>query len=187
MGYRGRNGRYCSYENTGLKGIVDRSLVGFMDKDLYKNVPRSLIFIPNLKDQVMESLWTEGWRGETWFYKDHRILFSWKSWLEAFPEAIFILVRRNEIAIMESCLATTYVRRKVGLQSKLGWILWIRKYLARIWEIEKETTRWREIWPASFICSSNCDSVKGLIEELGLNWNSEDYDKVVHPNLWRPK
>lgn len=55
-----------------------------------------------LRSAVLQELRKQGYTGGPWLYKDVKLVFCWRVWKEAFPEAVWVTVWRSPEAIVES-------------------------------------------------------------------------------------
>lgn len=175
MQTRGRHGRYSNYESVHFHNFLNgnRSCRPFRARGFRKHAE--------------ESLRKDGWDGKTrWFFKHHQLLFCWEDVREAYPEATWILVRRNPLAIAYSCIETAYMVKKWDISTKLGWLLWVEEHEKHRREIAKNCYA-IEVWPSEFICLGNFGPVREAVERCGLGWNEAIVKQTVEPNRWRPK
>ncbi len=117
----------------------------------------------------------------TWFCKDSRIALLWKTWNAAFPQAKWIVVKRNTNDIVESCLKTGYMRAfkdpkilsQIGKTSVVdGWKWWIEQYNERFLDIANNVSNLVTIYPERMVWNDYSE-IKRTIEWLGLEWNDE--------------
>jgi len=93
---------------------------------------------------------------QAWMIKDHRLILLWQVFHKAFPEAHWIIVRRDSAAILESCIKTGYMTAfdnrsmvdAVGVDSMVdGWKWWIEQYIERFNMMDLAGLDTHYIWP----------------------------------------
>jgi len=115
-----------------------------------------------------------------WFYKGSDACLVWPIWVKAFPEAKWIIVRRQTEDLVKACMNTGYM---TGHTESSGWKLWIQHYLDRFSEIAKSATFVRHIWPER-ILQGKFDSLETLVHDVGLNWKGQKVHDSLAPILW---
>ena len=119
--------------------------------------------------------------GNTWFYKEPKILIVWPMFEKAFPGAFWVIVRRDDKDIINSCLKTGFMR---AYRDANGWQGWIDEYKKRIDEIKASSVEYRELWPQEII-DGDLQRAIDLIDWLGLNWNPKVIKDFIAPELWK--
>lgn len=129
---------------------------------------------PLLREHVQRSIGFEagGLDGGEWFYKDHRIASTWPHWNASFPDARWIIVRRETEAIVNACLSTRYMD---GYSTREGWDAWVGWYVRRLQEIKRTAGAWREVWPSKFFAGDTTE-LREAIEWAGLTWTPRSLD-----------
>lgn len=69
---------------------------------------------------------------EPWAYKDAKLALVWPVWADAFPQAKWVLVRRDAEKIAASCVRTPFMRAFTG---SAGWLNWVARQEARFDEM----------------------------------------------------
>lgn len=68
---------------------------------------------PALRGGVERAIKAEGYAGDRpWGYKDPKLSLIWPMWRDAFPNAVWVIVRRNRDKVIRSCLATSFMARR---------------------------------------------------------------------------
>lgn len=113
-------------------------------------------------------------------YKDAKILLVWPWFNRAFPDATWILVRRDKKAIVRSCQRAPFMNR---LTYVAGWLKWVEHHEACMDDLKASGANVIEVWPDAF----DPDVFRPLVEALGLEWNEEAVRKALVPDAWHLK
>jgi len=115
-----------------------------------------------------------------WFYKGSMMCFMWPIWALAFPEARWLIVRRDDEEIARSCLRTGFMR---AFRDLTGWLWWVGEHKDRFQEMAEAGLMIREVW-AEKIVRGELREIREAINWLGLNWNEKAVIDFVAPGLW---
>jgi hypothetical protein len=113
-------------------------------------------------------------------YKDAKVLLLWRYFRAAFPDAVWVLVRREPKAIARSCLRTPFMR---GYGYMAGWLRWVQEHEVRMDDLRASGARVLEIWPDPH----EPEGFRPIVEELGLVWNEERVRAALVPGSWSMK
>lgn len=114
-----------------------------------------------------------------WFLKNHKLVYDgietwplWRLWRAAFPQAKWVVVRRDMHDIYAS-QASLYgeVREDTGAISR------------QLKALIDSGADCREIWPFQSL-SGQAEEYRGLVEWLELDWNLEKVQTFVDLSLW---
>lgn len=101
-------------------------------------------------------------------YKDAKIAITWPLWMDAFPDAVWVLVRRDDDAIIRSCMRTSFMNAHSQPE---GWRRWIDYHHDRFGEMRAALRgRLIEFWPLPSVLG-DAEIARPLVEHLGLSWN----------------
>lgn len=134
-----------------------------------------------LRERVCTAMKAQGLgEGQRWFYKGAKMCLIWPLWYMAFPNAQWIVVRRDTEDIISSCMDTGFMR---AYTTREGWTRWVHAHLNRFDEMEAAPSlSMREIWPTEMV-EGKFDNIKVAIQGLGLQWN-EKVMSFIDPVLW---
>jgi hypothetical protein len=118
-----------------------------------------------------------------WFYKGAKMSLIWTIFHNAFPKAKWIIVRRKDDDIINSCLKTGFMSK---YNDAAGWQRWIDVHKKRFMEMEENGLDVREIWPEDMI-NGNFTSIMNVVQEMGLSWNKDKILEFITPILWSHK
>lgn len=139
-------------------------------------------FVDSFRDSVVSSMLNQGWDGEnSWFYKGAKICLFWPLWVKAFPEARWVVVRRETADIARSCMKTSFMR---AYKDVTGWEKWIAVHEQRFSEMKSHIHEIREYWPEVAIegdLEPTYDMLRWLELEPAVNLISD----FISPVLWK--
>lgn len=115
-----------------------------------------------------------------WFYASSQLCLTWPIWHEAFPNAKWIIVRRDDKDIIDACMKTTYMK---AYSDASGWQSWIDKYRAKFDEM-LNIQYLSNVWPNKSI-DGNIDDLQRLIKNFELKWDAERVADFLSPILWK--
>jgi hypothetical protein len=132
--------------------------------------------------KIRNTIISEGYKeNSTWYYKGAKMCLIWPLWKRMFPNAKWIIVRRNTNAIVHSCMKTSFMR---GYRSKKGWMHWVDEHKERFLEMAEAGMDITQIWPSKMIEERDFTEAKRMIANLGLEWNEEAIMNFIEPALW---
>ena len=135
-----------------------------------------------LRRQILEALQKQGLQeGQQWFYKGLKMTLAWPLFAAAFPEAQWVMVRRDAEDIVNSCLRTRFMRAYNTRSGWLGWVAHHEKCLEQMVDAGLDT---HEIWPQRMV-AGDFKGMQALINKLGLTWKEKEVVNFVDPGLWR--
>jgi len=123
----------------------------------------------------------EGFRYGSWFYKSAGLALTWPVWVQAFPKAKWVVVRRMDKDVVNSCMKTGYMN---SYNSEDGWHSWLETYKRRFYELHAHVYNVREVWPSRFVVG-DFSEIRDVIEWLGLQWKEDKVKAFIKPQLWR--
>ena len=105
----------------------------------------------------------------------------WPLWHNAFPEAQWIIVRRDPMDIVNSCMRTGFMR---GYGTPVGWRYWVMEHEKRFSEMKDAGLDVREVWPQKMI-NGEFSEMESVVKELGLEWDEKKAVEFICPDLWK--
>lgn len=138
--------------------------------------------IPNsFASQALEIMQAEGYTTGQWFYKGSLMSLMFPVWDFAFPNAKWIIVRRRDDDIVESCLHTAYMNafdkeeniKAVGAtDTKDAWYWWVRQHNRRFVEMVEKGINCKQVHPERMVFG-DYSQIYEMLEWLGLKWDSK--------------
>lgn len=190
-----RYNRKGMFENTEVRNQILKPFLKSMGYDPMgqKPLPNINAVIAKSKDQELTKDWSghvlrifkrHGYDGDSrWYYKEPKVCLVWPIWHAAFPEADWVIVRRDAEDIVRSCLKTSFMRAYSG---RSGWLGWVSEHEARFEEMVDAGLKIQEVWPQRMI-NGDFTGIQNVVNNLGLEWDDKILQKVkefVEPKLW---
>jgi hypothetical protein len=113
----------------------------------------------DLGDRVKEAIKGQGYEGGKWFYKGAKLCLIYPVWVQAFPNAKWIIVRRKDEGIVSSCMRTSFMRRR-GTEEA-----------------------WQE--SSDRMIEGDFSEIKDAIEWCGLEWDERKVTDFIDVDLTR--
>lgn len=121
-----------------------------------------------VRDRVLEQL------EEAEAYKDAKLVLLWSLWVAAFPEARWVIVRRDREAVVRSCLRTSFMRR---FETEADWNEWADEYEARRDDLSGSVDH------VSVEPGPDPDCFRPLADFLGAQW-TDKAARVFRKEAW---
>ncbi len=135
---------------------------------------------PSLFNVIRRILEYQNYTGGLWFYKDAKISLMWQLWVEAFPDAMWIIVRRKKEDVIASCERTNFMQ----LQGVTDWNGWFDHYQMKLDEIKSSQKYVFDVWPQKII-DGDYSEISSIIGKLGLEWNEEIPKELIKKEYFR--
>ncbi len=186
------------FENTRIRNTIVKPYLRDLGMDPLGQYPlpdiTTLPIPSNLNKLVLQIMKQQGYVKGPWFYKGAKMCLIWPIWKYAFPDAKWIIVRRRDDDIINSCVRTNFMRafsretfrNAAGVSDEeAGWRWWIAQHKKRFVEMIDVGLNIKMVWPDRMV---NCDysQIMETIEWLGLKWNSEVLS-FIDPKFWHAR
>lgn len=129
---------------------------------------------------VEDIMHKQGYKRGSWFYKGTKICLMWPIWTEAFPDAKWLIIRRNDEDVIRACLRTGFMR---AFHDQSGWRMWVQHHKKRFEEMSDIGLKMKEVWTEKIV-RGELKEIKEVIKWLGLNWEEREVTNFVAPSLW---
>lgn len=174
------------FENIYLREQVNKKILNRLDVDPLgvQKLPslESLPPVHGLKEVIRTGLEENGYDHlHPWLFKDAKLTLLWPVYLEAFPNAHWIIVRRETEHIIASCLNTSFMKKQSS--DYQFWVNWANEYLTRLETLKQTQCSWSEIWSPKII-NGELDELAILVEQLGLHWQPKIAQQFINPDYW---
>jgi hypothetical protein len=113
-------------------------------------------------------------------YKDAKLLLLWPIFRRAFPNARWVLVRRDPKEIVDSCIRTPFMKKR---QFKAGWIEWVQEHEFRMNDLKESGANVCEIWPDPH----EPECFREAVEFCGLRWDQSAVRSRLVPDAWHER
>lgn len=137
----------------------------------------------NWKYLVEKAFINQGYLDGEWAIKGAKIALMWNVWNNAFPDAKWIIVRRNEDNIINSCLRTSFMN---AFNNYKDWEKWINQYKNYFKEMYENNLNIYEI-NSDKIISGDYGQLIQVVNLLNLNYNENEIKDFVDNNLFHFK
>jgi len=153
--------------------------------------PKKLVIPIDWGKRVEKLIKEDGYVDGPWMYKGAKMCLFYPVWHYAFPNAKWIIVRRKDEDIVNSCLRTGFmnafndqgkVKAVKALNDKDAWYWWVRQHNKRFVEMIEDGLNCKQIHPERMI-KGDYSQIHEMLEWLGLPWNS-DIPNFIEPKLW---
>lgn len=114
------------------------------------------------------------------FYKGPKMTLMYPLWHKAFSKAKWIIVRRRDEDIIQSCLRTGFMRAYTGRE---GWKKWVLEHEKLFIQMKEGGLDIMEVYPQRMI-DGNFEEIKSVIGWLGLTWKGKEVREFICPELW---
>ena len=131
--------------------------------------------------KVVGAILRQGYKNGPWFYKGAKMCLIWTQWHQAFPNAKWIIVRRDTKGIVESCLRTSFMR---AYKNHQGWNYWVSEHLDRFKEMHDAGLDIVQVWAGPIAKEFYYDDIKSAVEHVGLKWDQGAVDSFVDSSLF---
>ena len=172
------------FEHTRIREEVTKKILLENDCDplgVRKLPERGSLQYPSFRNTVETYLKEEGYERGPWLYKDAKLAYMPELWMREFPDAKWVLTKRNPSAIVSSCLRTHFMKQHSG--DPYFWGEWVNKTTERLQEIsEKYDTA---VIDTDRLIGGDFAEAKATVEWLGLTWDEEAVKKIVKPQHWK--
>ncbi len=134
---------------------------------------------PERKQKVFSILEKQGLKNDQkWAMKLCKATLNWQGWDAAFPEATWIIVRRNDKDIIKSCMSP-----KAAFMDKYntpdGWQWWVNEHYKRFELIQKHCNTY-EIDTDKLI-NKDFTQLRVIIDALDLKWKPDKIEAQIKP------
>lgn len=133
--------------------------------------------------RVSKIMRAQGYKNGPWFYKGAKSCLYWYLWHRAYPEAKWIVVRRDISDISRSCMQTSFMR---AYRDVIGWERWVETHEQRFRQMKTAGLQVMEVWPKRMI-DGNFTEMEKVIDWLGLEWKDSLVRAFVEPALYGRK
>ena len=174
------------FENIYLREQVNKKILSSLGADTLgvKRLPalESLPPVNGLKPVIRSGLEENGYDySRPWLFKDAKLTLLWPIYHSAFPNAHWIIVRRDTKHIIASCLNTSFM--KTHSRDHQFWAQWADEYLARLDALKSSQCTWSEIWTPKII-NGEFDELATLVQQLDLQWRTKAVQQFINPHYW---
>ena len=177
------------YEHTSLRELVNKRILSQLGCDplgIRKLPDDDLPSIDKLKATVLQLIKQDGYQGLTpWMFKEPKLLLLWSAYKESFPDATWIIVRRDKEEVVDSCLRTSFMKQHST--ERAFWEELMTEYERRMELLKQSGVKYQEIWAKDIVKPESRDVLKKLVKNLKLQWNERAVNDFYEPTVWHGK
>ena len=135
-----------------------------------------------LADTIKSIIEKDGYRQDRpWLLKDAKLTLLWPIFKKAFPDATWIVVRRDEEGFINSCLRTSFMKQHS--QDCDFWKNYAEEYRVRIEALINSGAHVLEIFSPDVI-KGNFGQFKEVVPRLGLTFRESELKEFISPDYW---
>jgi hypothetical protein len=166
------------FEHRPIRQKVVKPLLrelGFDQRGQRRLPPRGIMVPPARIARLQKAIdrRLNGGRG----YKDAKLLLLWPIFNRAFPNARWVLVRRDPKAIVASCMRTPFMK---GRPYKAGWIEWVQEHEFRMADLKASGANVVEVWPDP----NDPESFRPALAQAGCVYDEAKILAALEPSAW---
>jgi hypothetical protein len=165
--------------------IVRKMLVdlGYDPMGVRKLPPVDLqIEVQGLADIIRGIVERDGYQFNVpWLIKACKLTLLWPVFKKAFPDATWIIVRRDEEGLIDSCLRTSFMKHHSP--DRNFWKNFSEEYRIRLDALKNSGANVLEISTPEMI-SGNFDHFREAVSQLGLTYREEELMEFISPAYW---
>lgn len=193
-------GKLASGNRYNQKGMYEnREIVDKVTKPYLKDIgcdPMGQYPLPDMQDlqarqvrggickNILQIMKLHGWDEESlWFYKGAKMCLLWPVFHAIFPNAKWIIVRRRDEDIVNSCLRTGFMQ---AFRDVEGWQWWVDQHKQRFQEMHEAGLDIMEIWPEKMV-DGDYTQINQVIQWLGLEWKGREVKDFIEPKLYKSR
>jgi hypothetical protein len=180
-----RHNRKGQFENQAIRNTITKPALRAAGYDPLGQRPLPVrerwMNDPNWRERVEAVMVHEGYQDGPWFYKGAKMCLFWWEWAAAFSEATWVIVRRPDAEIIQSCLRTGFMR---AYQDAAGWQKWVDVHKVRWAEMKAAGLNVHEV-QSSRIVDGDLEEIRAVVERAGLTWNEAVVQEFIDPRLTR--
>lgn len=194
-----KNNQKGMFENAKIRNTIVKPYLESIGADKLGQYPlpdMEKVLIPvNWRKRIESVMVDEGYKRGPWFYKGAKMCLFWPVWHHAFENAKWVIVRRKDEDIVNSCVRTGFMRafsrpevlKEVGVKSEVeGWQWWVDQHHKRFIEMVGEGLNVQMIWPERMV-RGDYSQIRDMIEWLGLEWRGEEVAAFIEPKLFHSR
>ncbi len=173
------------FENDYIRDQIVKPYLASMDCDRLGQWPLpergNLKRAPKWGEDIRQVLKDDGYKEGPWYYKGAKMCLVWPTWAKAFPTAKFLIVRRRDDEIINSCLNTRFMRH---FKTESGWQKWIDWHKECFEEMLADTQMdVQEVWPEHAV-RGDMSQMRDVVKRFKLKWDEDAVRHFVTPKLW---
>ena len=140
---------------------------------------------PGLTDVIKNIIDNNGYMNDRpWLYKDAKLTLLWPYFLNAFPDAKWVIVKRDIDGFVNSCLRTHFMKQHST--DRKYWKDFAHEYEKRLQALQDSNATVFELYTPDII-AGDFSSLKDTVLQLGLKYDEDELLKFIAPVHWHSK
>jgi len=170
------------YENVVVRQSILKPMISEFGGDplgqSHFPAPSRVKEVPGLQGRVLGAL---GGNIRGLAYKDAKLALVWQAWAKAFPMAKWVLVRRDRVEIIDSCIRTSFMAAHGN--DRDAWGRWVDEQVKRFDAMKVAGLDIVEVWPRRVIRDAH--EFAPVADHCGLRFDPRAVRRCVKPDLYR--
>lgn len=137
---------------------------------------------PILANRMLHYISEQGYNQKSrWGFKEPKLTLLWPMWVDAFPNASWVILERDREAVVKSCQNTGFMARHS--KDAEYWRHFINRYDDRLQTLEntvEDVTRIK----TDQLAQGDLKALKALVDHLGLTWDEKAVSSFLDPSLF---
>lgn len=135
-----------------------------------------------LKEKLHRMIERQGYdHSQRWMYKDAKLTLLWRSFEAEFPDADWVIVRRNREAFIKSCLNTSFMVHHSS--DPKFWENYSDEYNKRLDLLQAKAQNVHEIHVEK-IFEGDLTQLKSVSNSIGIQFNKDSVNNFVDRKHW---
>ncbi len=144
--------------------------------------PDRPVAVPGLREIVYKVVHVDGYDDNgPWLYKDPILTLFWPLFADAFPAARWVIVRRDEDQIVDSCLRTAFMNQHSD--DPAFWRRFAGEYRRRLDGLAASGAAVCAVRSAD-LAAGRMDGFREVVERLGLAFREKELAAFIEPGIW---
>lgn len=137
---------------------------------------------PGLPGELVQLLQKQQYNGQMrWAYKEPKLTLLWPAFADAFPDADWIIVRRNIEDVVKSCQNTGFMAKHS--KDAEFWRHFVGRYSDRLDLLAASHHRVHEL-NADLLSAGKFHQARQIAENIGLDWHGKKATEFIDPALF---
>jgi len=177
------------YENKELRNNIIKPMLKIINADPMGQNPlpdmskisKMLNGFPAETKSNIDSIMHRQGSHDNWFFKEPKLCLLWPIIMRAYPEAHYIIARRPDELIIQSCIRTSFMKKRTTVDE---WQEWIDYHKELFMEMAVYSPDNVHVVSTLDIVKGEYDSIRMIIEKVGLKWNQKAVESFVDKKIW---
>ncbi len=145
--------------------------------------PENLPLLPGLRAAVLHEIAGQGYDGKApWGFKDPKLTLLWPIWARAFPEAVWVIPRRNNTAVINSLMRVSFMQQHST--DPHFWRMFCACYEQRLDALKSSVPDVIEL-DTDAVAAGSVEQLAEIAGRLGLNFDPAKARKAIDPRLFQ--